>query len=312
MVGFGTAVTEVLRARSGFRKWKRVVPTIAVLVLLWLAISYGVTRNMTRRAQPLAPEATPAIAWGTIEPDRVRTSDGEELGAWFIRGQEQQPAVLLLHGNGENRGHCLPQAELLASAGCHVMLVSLRAHGDSTGEINDFGYSARHDVIAAVGSLEKRLPGTPIVVWGQSLGSAAALFAADELPTPASGYILECPYEDIYTAAKNRTSYYLPPPLNAIAYCGLCLTSPVALPQADRISPRLAAERMPAAVPCLILAGEADLRAQVHEARAIQTAIGPEAQLEVFRNGDHLKLHDADPEKYRHVILEFVRRFRRP
>jgi len=29
-------------------------------------------------------------------------------------------------------------------------MISLRAHGDSTGDFNDVGYSARHDVVVAV------------------------------------------------------------------------------------------------------------------------------------------------------------------
>lgn len=265
---------------------------------------------MTRRARAIGLEALPTVSWRAVESHRIRTTDGEEVGAWFIPGNDRQPAVLLLHGNGDTRGHCVQQAELVASVGCPVLMLTLRAHGDSTGDTNDFGYSARHDVIAAVAWLEERVPGTPVVVWGQSLGSAAALFAAGQLGTRVCGYILECPYQDLHTATRNRTDYYLPPPLSAIAYSGLVLTSSLALPHVDEISPLKAAARMPPNLPCLILAGEADLRARASEARAIQSAIGPQAQLDVFQNGDHLKLHDAEPGRYHDSIVTFVQRFR--
>ena len=60
-------------------------------------------------------------------------------------------------------------------------MISLRAHGDSTGDLNDFGHSARHDVVTAVDWLEHNHPERPVVVWGQSLGAAAAIFTAEAI-----------------------------------------------------------------------------------------------------------------------------------
>ena len=51
----------------------------------------------------------------------------------------------------------LKRAEL-ALSGYPILMISLRAHGDSTGEFNDIGYGA-HDVVAAVEFLERRHPG---------------------------------------------------------------------------------------------------------------------------------------------------------
>ena len=84
------------------------------------------------------------------------TRDGQDLGAWLVPGTDDGPSVLLLHGNGGSRANCLDRAAILAGQGCTVLLVSLRAHGDSTGDFNDIGYSARHDIIAAIDFLEGR------------------------------------------------------------------------------------------------------------------------------------------------------------
>ena len=147
------------------RKWvRRVVALVAPAVLTWLAASYAVAARLTRRAKPVAPEAVPAVPWGQAEPLTLTTPDGQMLGAWFFPGRAELPTVVLLHGNGESRTACLPQAELLASAGYPVLTVTLRAHGDSTGDRNDMGYSARHDALAAVAWSEARRPGAPVVV----------------------------------------------------------------------------------------------------------------------------------------------------
>lgn len=295
------------------RKWlRRVLALVALAVLAWLVTSYAVAARLTRRAQPVAPEPAPAVAWGTAEPLRLNTSDGHDLGAWFFPGRADRPTVVLLHGNGESRTACLPQAELLASAGYPVLTVTLRAHGDSAGETNDFGYSARHDTRAAVAWVEARRPGAPVVVWGRSLGSAAALFAARDLGSRVRGYVLECPYRDLRAAVRNRLRDRLPPVLDWVAYAGMRVTAPLVFPDFDRISPYDAAAEMPPEPRVLVLTGTADRRATPDEARAIADRLGPRAELVAFDGGDHLQLAKPDPDRYRAVLLGFLERCATP
>jgi pimeloyl-ACP methyl ester carboxylesterase len=288
------------------RRWRRrLLLATAVGGALWLAASWLVVDQMTRRAHRVRPEPVPTTAWGKIREVRLTTSDSQELGTWFIACRADKPPVLLLHGNGGTRADCLDQAEWLVAAGHPVLLVTLRAHGDSTGERNDFGYSARHDVIAAVGWLEQNCPGRP-VVWGRSLGAAAALFAAGELGERVGGYVLECVYRDLRTAVRNRTRLRLFPPLDAIAYAGLSLTAPLVLDDVDRISPLDAATGVPKDVPVLLLAGATDRHAPPAESVAIAERIGPRAEVVVFDGAGHLGLQQADPTRYRELGLRFL------
>ncbi len=280
----------------------------AVALVAWLGSSLAVATRLTSRAAPVAPEPPPAVAWGTAEPLTLATSDGETLGAWYFPGRADRPTVVLLHGNGGCRTACLPEARLLAAAGSPVLAVTLRAHGDSTGETNDIGYSARHDVIAAVEWLAAHRPAATVVVWGQSLGSAAALFAAPDLGPRVRGYVLECPYRDLRTAVWNRLRARLPPVLDAIAYAGLRVAAPLVLPDFDRISPLAAAAAMPSEPRVLVLTGTADRRATPDEARAIADRLGPRAELVAFEGADHLGLATADPGRYRATLLGFLDR----
>ena len=144
---------------------------------------------------------------------------------------------------------------MLASHGCTVLLVSLRAHGDSTGEFNDIGYSARQDVVTAIDFLETRRPAHPIVVHGTSMGAAAAVFASGELANRVHGYVLECPYADLKTAVWNRIENALPPGFDWLIYQGLVVVAPLVVPELDRISTVGAIQAAPPDVPILILAG---------------------------------------------------------
>ena len=184
-------------------------------------------------------------------------------------------------------------------------MISLRAHGDSSGEFNDIGYSARHDVVAAVEFLERRQPGRPIVVMGVSLGSAAAVFALGELGRRVHGYILESPYQDLKTAVWNRTATYLPPVFAQLAYVGLRAVSPLFVPHLDEISPLRAIDGIPASVPVLIVAGEADPLARPAEAKALLERLAGHGDLLLFPGAGHHNLLDSAPDDYRGAFLGF-------
>jgi hypothetical protein len=99
--------------------------------------------------------------------------------------------------------------------------------------LNDFGYSARQDVLAAVDWLEHNHFGRPVVVWSQSLGAAAA---------PAVGRRRSCcvpgcrlgfcgQLSDEVTAgwtepAARRIRRRSPSPPNTSDHCAVTLPSP--------------------------------------------------------------------------------------
>jgi uncharacterized protein len=102
---------------------------------------------------------------------------------------------------------------------------------------------------------------------------------------------------------------FLPPGLDLLAYTGLVAVSSFVLPTLDQISPREAAAGVPKAVPVLILAGTADQRARPEEARAIADRMG-QAEVVVVEGGDHSRLEEPDPERYRRIVRDFLERVR--
>jgi alpha-beta hydrolase superfamily lysophospholipase len=286
---------------------KRGIVVLTVLLASWLLVCSAVTYRLTRRAGVRTAEPLPRITWGQIEPERIKTSDGEELGAWFVDGLEKAPSVLLLHGNNGNRSHTLSRGQLLASRGWAVLMVTLRAHGDSTGDYHDIGWGARRDVWAAVEYLEKRRPGRPLIVSGNSMGSAAAVFAAKELGHRVQGYILESPYRDLKVAVWNRLDNSLPRGFSHIAYAGLRTVGPLFLPHIEQVSPLKAISGIPEDVPVLILAGDADRHARLDEAQALFGEVATHGKLVVFPGAGHGNLFNSNRDLYERTVLEFCR-----
>jgi alpha-beta hydrolase superfamily lysophospholipase len=289
------------------RRCRRTCLASCTLLLLWLVASWFCVYQLTRRARPPFAEPAPAVSWGPLEALRLPTADGQELGAWFVAGPDSGPSVLLLHGNHDCRSNQLPLAEFFAKQGCSVLLVSLRAHGDSTGEVNDIGYSARHDVVAGVSYLEERRKGRPVLIQGTSLGAAAALYAAEALGTRVRGYVLEAAYADLRTAVRNRTENYLPFPLDRVAYAGLALTGPLVLPELDRMAPVRAIDAIPPSVPVLLLAGGRDRLARPEEARALYRRVSGHGRLVWVERAGHESCYAHDPFLYGEAVGALIR-----
>jgi alpha-beta hydrolase superfamily lysophospholipase len=296
-----------LRAIAKRRLVRRLVVTGTIVCVLWLAVSSAVAYRLTHRRGARAEEVAPSPAWGRLEGHRLKTRDGEEVGAWLIDGRPDAASVLVLHARKGNRGRSLGRAEILGAEGYAVLMLTLRAHGDSTGELDDVGFGARHDVIAGVDFLALRRPGRPVIVDGRSMGAAAAIFAAGELGHRVRGYILESPYRDLRGAVWNRVEEALPPVLDLAAYAGLNLVAPVFLPHLDEISPMKAIAGIPEDVPVLILAGEGDRMARPDEARTLHERVASHARLVFFPGAGHGDLLRARPELYADTVLDFCR-----
>jgi alpha-beta hydrolase superfamily lysophospholipase len=285
---------------------------LLILVGLWFLSSLGVAYRLTGRAKPPFTEPLPSPTAGSVEDHRLLTTDGERLGAWFLPGPDAGPSVLILHGNGGCRSKGLPVARMFRDEGCSVLLVTLRAHGDSTGDRNDIGYSARHDVLAAVEFLENRRPVRPILIHGTSLGAAAAIFAAPRLGNRIHGYFLESPYRDLRTAVRNRTTAHLPPLLAEVAYAGLLCVSGIVLPELDQISPVQHIGTIPETVPVLILAGSRDDRARPEETRELFERVSSHARLVFIEGAGHHGVLEQDPLIYRSEVKRLIGQVARP
>jgi len=242
-----------------------------------------------------------------VEDLRIDTRDGEELGAWYLAAPGARVSVIVLHRLGGSRSAEADLVRRLAGEGVNVLAPSLRAHGDSSGSTIDFGWGSREDLIACVELLELRAPGTRIVVFGESLGAAAAIYAAGDLDHKVAAYVLESPYRDIRTATRRRLARYLPPVLDRVAYAGLLLWSPVMMgARIGALSPLERAADIPQDVPVWFLAGTEDSRAPVAEVEEIRARCGDHARLVEFQGAAHVPLQFADPEKFRQVMREAI------
>jgi dipeptidyl aminopeptidase/acylaminoacyl peptidase len=130
--------------------------------------------------------------------------DGTRLAAWFISGVRAQ-AILLLHGYTACKDDMLSHAAFLHAAGYSLLLLDLRACGDSGGSIVTLGGRERDDVLAAIEYLQSRpdVDGAHIGVLGLSLGGALAILAAADSPA-VRAVVAESAFRSLRSAVRQN------------------------------------------------------------------------------------------------------------
>ncbi len=179
----------------------RLVGILAFFLAAYLILTYLVA---ARLSAPLrnAAERTPADVGLGYEEVGLRASDGLRLSAWFVeRGSSL--AVVLVHGWGASRAsrHVLETAAIYEEAGFDVLMLDLRAHGESDGERVTLGYREVRDVWAALSWLEKR-GYEQVVLHGWSMGGAAVIQVAPE--TGVAAVVEESAYADLHPLLRGR------------------------------------------------------------------------------------------------------------
>lgn len=182
---------------SGTRTaWRILKWIVGIIVLLLLIFFYAVvpwfftnlvTRNNFRYHDPNAGK-TPASFGAAFSEIAFRSRDGVPLKGWYVpaataNGGAPKGTIVYLHGFHRTREEMLPMAEFGHQAGYDGLLFDFRNHGASGGNVTSLGYWERLDAEAAVNyALSREKAPQPVILWGVSMGAAAALMAAAEDP----------------------------------------------------------------------------------------------------------------------------------
>ena len=155
---------------------------ISILVIAVLALLAGLF--MLRRFEASATFHTERAALGGLwrvpqgaEEVWFRTADGLKLHGWFFRSSSGPAAatVVYAHGNGGNVSYCDWVGTSLAARGFDVLLIDYRGYGRSEGEpAGERGLYADADAAYDFVTRERGVPAGRVVLYGQSLGTAAA------------------------------------------------------------------------------------------------------------------------------------------
>jgi pimeloyl-ACP methyl ester carboxylesterase len=172
---------------------------VGFLVLLWM--------TSPRRKSPLATPASVGLAYKEIE---LRSTDGVSLSAWWLPAEGSSLAAVLVPGWAGYKfdEHLLQTIPVYHRDGYGVLMLDLRAQGESGGARRTLGYREVRDVHGALGWLQRqgyRLD--QVVLHGWSMGGATALRAA-----PGRGLaavVEEAGYGDLPLLLKDKIPEFI-------------------------------------------------------------------------------------------------------
>lgn len=246
--------------------------------------------------------ATPASLGLPFEAYRLPTAGGE-LEAWYIRCPHPRGLVVLLHGYAGCKADLLAEAEVFHQQQLAALLLDFRGSGGSSGRDTTVGVREADDVAAACAYAGATWRDLPLVLYGQSMGSAAAMRAVARGMVNPRAMILESPFDRLCTTVGNRfRSMGLPawPGAPLLVFWGglQCGFNGFAH------NPSEYARHVRA--PVLLLHGGRDLRVTRAAMTAIYEALAGPRRLVIFPEAGHESFLAADPPRWKESVAQFL------
>lgn len=242
----------------------------------------------------------------------ITTMDNVTLRAWLIRPREtNHDAVLLLHGQADNRLGMSGYAKLLLGHGYSVLLPDARAHGSSGGSLATYGLVERDDIHQWVDFLQSREHPRCIFGFGESMGAAQLLQSLDTHPGFCA-VAAESPFSTFREIAYDRMGQ----PFHTGPWFGRTVFRPIVEISFLRarwkygldmrgVSPEDSVAAT--AIPVLLIHGQVDSNIPVRHSRAIRAR---KAAVEIWEvpNADHCGAIASAPQEFERRLLQWFSR----
>jgi fermentation-respiration switch protein FrsA (DUF1100 family) len=181
---FFTDAYRALRRGERLHALRYLVISILAIAVIALPVGFFALRWFEARTTFQPERAAAEGVWRVprnAEEVWFKTSDGVKLYGWFFHSSSQPPAatVIYFHGNGGNLSYCDWVGASLSGRGFDVLLFDYRGYGRSEGEPTDErGLYADADAAYDFIVRERGVPAEDVALYGQSLGTAAAIDVA--------------------------------------------------------------------------------------------------------------------------------------
>jgi alpha-beta hydrolase superfamily lysophospholipase len=218
--------SDTPKPRRRWRAW--LVRFVVSLLVLLNAMAFMQARGMCRYERPTAKttyfsrlnglgKASVLICGPTIRR-QVNTQTPEDFGmaykakrfpgtrgiqleAWNVSGNPSKPVVVMFPGYGASKDTLLRAAAEFHAMDNELCLVDFHGAGGSDGTTTTVGFDEAEDVIAAIGQLGSD---RNYVIYGASMGAAAALRAVHLGKVKPEGLILEAPFDRFVNTIGHR------------------------------------------------------------------------------------------------------------
>lgn len=177
--------------------------------------------------QALNAEKDDIAAWCKSVPAQnwhLTLTEGTRLYARAFLKPESHKWAVVIHGYGSDGSLMLYAAKRFYNQGFNVLLPDLRAHGKSGGSYIGWGFKDKDDIKKWCRCITDRDSEARTVLYGVSMGAAAALMAAADGAKGVCCAISDCSYTSMHDILcyRIRRMLHLPPLLVMCCFKPLC------------------------------------------------------------------------------------------
>ena len=283
----------------------------------WQIESKELTRaELDDASQKRARELETTKSWfgfarASFEAVDLRASDGCRLvGHELLCGAPSNKWLVYAPGLGGTWKSGLVVASRFARAGYNLLLVDMRAQGESGGVSTGYGHIERRDLVEWCRLIAERDSDARIVLMGQSMGAVAAVEASAEqdLPAQVKAVVSDSAYADLW----NEAIYLLGKGVNGRSI------SPHPVLDIARLVVRGGASGLDLSdasaeqaakgsrVPSLYIHGADDVAVPPYSVRRLSEAAACEHEMLKVPGAGHCCAALADPDAYFSAVLAFA------
>lgn len=243
----------------------------------------------------------------------VTSPNGERLkivGWWIDSPTSSDKAVIIIHGYGDSRAGALAWAPVWLEIGFNVLLIDLRAHGESGGTYTTAGLREGADIeqIAAQIRAEQPDKTRELMLFGVSMGAAVALAAAEKMDDLA-GVVLDSPVADFYHGAATQLAI-MGLPGEIVLRPGLRLAEAYLAASFSKIRPAELIAKINCPVLALAPAADPFLSPahldEISRAIAARCKVDGISQVVVLPEATHLSAIEMYPVEYKDSLNQFA------
>lgn len=249
-----------------------------------------------------ASELAAAQKLGPPRNVEVRTPDQLTLRAWlFPAHSEHSDTVMILHGQGNNRGGMVGLVPFLLDAGFNVLLPDSRAHGESDGVLSTYGWREAEDVALWTTWAHSSMQSHCVYGLGESMGAAIVLQSLAK-HADFCAVVAESPFSTFREIAKDTVGQ---PLAVGVVPLGMLYAAERYGVDLETVSPTAAVRD--SKVPVMLIHGALDRRIGLRHSRAILAARPQNTELWEVPGADHTGSHRTAPAEFERRVTTFYK-----
>jgi uncharacterized protein len=235
-----------------------------------------------------------------VDTIQFKTNSGLIIDCWYSRTDSiPKGTVILIHQLTVNKSYILHEASEFRYYGYNVMMVDLRGHGNSAGNVTTLGFRESEEIKLAWDYLQQKAE-KRIFLWGASLGAVAIAKAVSDYNLNPSGLILEMPFSSLQSHLEGKSRFFGFPE----EPFGFLVTAWVGIERGfNGFKHKTTDYVKKIACPVLLQWGTRDPFVLKQQIESIYDNIpGNNKRLVVYTDADHQSLLGFDPVKWREEV----------